>query len=425
MGKLLSPDLSLQQLSNYKNVAVRQGTNKRTFFAWLGMALLAGGMAGCAGTPPRSPLPVDLIDQAMIPGVPDARSWGDKLSQFLEQRLQAYSDADIQRHFPAIYDTEHNYLAISGGGANGAFGAGLLAGWTERGNRPKFSMVTGISTGALTAPFAFLGSEYDDVLKKIYTTTSSVNIFGKRNLITSLFSDSMVDTAPFREMLKRYIDTDLIEAIARQHRQGRRLFIGTFNLDASRPVNWSIGAIAASDYPRKAELIRDVLQASASIPVVFPPVVIPVQADGISFDEMHVDGGTGAQVFVYPADVNWQQLTRKLKARGTASVYVIRNAVLEPNYQGVHRGILPIGTRTIDSLIRSQGLGDLYQIYTLCKRDGNAFNLAYIPPDFTEVPKETFDPVYMKKLYELGYKMAVGGYPWEPKPPGLRATMGE
>jgi hypothetical protein len=140
---------------------------------------------------------------------------------------------------------------------------------------------------------------------------------------------------------------------------------------------------------------------------------------------MHVDGGTGSQVFVYPAAVNWKEITGKLKVRGTPGVYVIRNAFLDPDYRGVKRGIFPIGTRTIDSLIRTQGIGDLYQIYTLCARDGNEFNLAYIPSSFTEEPKESFDPDYMRKLFDLGYRMAVAGYPWEKTPPGFRAIMSD
>ena len=395
------------------------------FSRWLAAAILVGSVFGCAGTPPRNPLPLELTNRAVIPGIPEARFWGDEWPKFSIERFETFNDADFQRYFPAIYDTEHNYLAISGGGANGAFGAGLLAGWTETGTRPEFSMVTGISTGALSAPFAFLGPDYDDELKAVYTTTSTAQIARKRNLIAAAFADSMVDTAPLREMLKSYIDTDVIEAIAREHVRGRRLYIGTVNLDASRSVIWSIGAIAASDYPRKEELIHEVLQASASIPVAFPPVVIPVEADGRTFDEMHVDGGTGAQVFVYPAAANWKEVIGKLKVRGAPRVYVIRNAFLDPDYRGVKRGILPIGIRTIDSLIRTQGIGDLYQIHSLCARDGNAFNLAYIPSSFTEKPKESFDPDYMRKLFDLGYRMAKEGYPWEKAPPGFRTTSGD
>ena len=397
----------------------------RTFSTWLAAAILAGSVYGCAGTPPRNILPLDLTNRAVIPGIPEARFWGDEWPRYSLERFKTLSDADFQRYFPAIYDTEHNYLAISGGGANGAFGAGLLVGWTKAGTRPEFSMVSGISTGALSAPFAFLGPDYDDELKAVYTTTSTAKIAKKRNLIAAAFSDSMVDTSPLREMIASNITTDIIEAIAREHARGRRLNIGTVNLDASRSVIWNIGAIAASDYPRKEELIRDVLLASASIPVVFPPVMIPVEADGRTFDEMHVDGGTGSQVFAYPAAVDWRKITGKLKVRGPPAVYVIRNAFLDPDYRGVKRGILPIGIRTIESLIRTQGIGDLYQIYTLCTRDGNEFNLAYIPSSFTEEPKESFDPDYMRKLFDLGYGMAVEGYPWNKTPPGYRAIMGD
>ena len=161
------------------------------------------------------------------------------------------------------------------------------------------------------------------------------------------------------------------------------------------------------------------MRASAAIPIAFPPVIIPVEANGQRYDEMHVDGGTGSQVFVYPAATNWKEITKKLKAKGRPQVYVIRNAFLEPDYNGVVRSLMPIAGRSIDSLIRTQGIGDLYQIYALCKRDDNDFNLAYIPSDFTEVPTEGFDPVYMKKLYERGFNMAVKGYPWTHTPPGF------
>jgi hypothetical protein len=283
-------------------------------------------------------------------------------------------------------------------------------------------MVTGVSTGALTAPFAFLGPDYDDQLKKVYTTTSTNMIAKKRSPFLTPFGDSMVDTRPLRELIATTISTDVIEAVAREHNKGRRLFIGTANLDAGRSVIWNMGAIAASDYPRKVELFHDVLQASSAIPVAFPPIVIPVEANGQSYDEMHVDGGTGSQVFVYPAAVDWKLITEKLKVQGTPKVYVLRNSFLDPDYRGVKRSIFPIGMRTIDSLIRTQGIGDLYQIYTLCARDGNEFNLAYIPSDFTEESSEGFDPVYMSKLFDLGHRMAVAGYPWQKVPPGFRAA---
>jgi len=318
-----------------------------------------------------------------------------------------------------MYKKPHNYLAISGGGSNGAFGAGLLVGWTATGTRPEFTMVTGISTGALTAPFAFLGPDYDDELKTVYTTTSTKDIAEKRNIISALLTDSMADTKPLKALIAKYINSDVIDAIAREHKRGRRLVIGTVNLDAGRSVIWNIGVIAVSNHPHKMELIHDILRASAAIPVMFPPVVISVEIDGKRYDEMHVDGGTGSQVFVYPAAVDWREITQKLKVQGDPRVYVIRNSFLEPDYHGIKRKVIPIASRTINALVRTQGIGDLYQIYSLCERDGNDFNLAYIPSDFTEEPTEGFDPVYMGKLFELGYQMAREGYPWKKYPPGF------
>lgn len=375
-------------------------------------------LAGCSSTSERHILPVDLIKQASIPGVPEARFWGDEWPKFSRDRIASYTNDDMMKNVPAMFNVPHNYLAISGGGANGAFGAGLLAGWTATGTRPDFQMVTGVSTGALTAPFAFLGSDYDDELKRVFTTTSTKDIANERGIISAMLSDSMADTAPLKELIASYITPEIIEATGKEHQKGRRLFIGTVNLDAGRSVIWNIGAIAASDYPEKNMLIREIMRASAAIPVAFPPVMITVEANGQQYDEMHVDGGTGSQVFVYPAAADWKLITEALKVKGNPEVYVIRNAFLDPDYNGVIRSVLPIAGRSIASLIRTQGIGDLYQIYALCRRDGNDFNLAYIPADFTEEPTEGFDPVYMGQLYERGYNMAVEGYPWEHSPPG-------
>ena len=391
--------------------------------ALLGRVILVVVMmigVGCTTTPDRDPLPLELTNHAVVPGIPEARFWGNEWPKYTLQRFENFTEADFKRDFDGIYEQPHSYLAISGGGANGAFGAGILAGWTQTGTRPKFTMVTGISTGALTAPFAFLGPDYDGQLKLVYTTTSTSMVTKKRNPLLAPFSDSMVDTKLLRKLIAKYITSDVIEAIAQEHKTGRRLFIGTLNLDAGRSVIWNMGAIAASDSPRKVELFYDILQASSAIPVAFPPVVIPVEANGRLHDEMHVDGGTGSQVFVYPAAVDWSQITTKLKVQGVPKVYVIRNSFIDPDYRGVKRSIFPIGIRTIDSLIRTQGIGDLYQIYTLCMRDGNDFNLAYIPSTFSEKPSEGFDPVYMMKLFDLGHQMALAGYPWQNEPPGFR-----
>ena len=335
----------------------------------------------------------------------------------MDKRLRAWSEADLREQFQGVYDKSHHYLAISGGGSQGAYGAGLLSGWTATGKRPEFTLVTGVSTGALTAPFAFLGPDYDDILKEIYTTTESDDIYKERGLLSAIFSDSIVDTKPLRSLIEKHISTQLIDKIAQEHRRGRRLYIGTMNLDAGRSMIWNIGSIANSDHPRKIALIHDIMQASASIPVFFTPVAIPVNVNGTQYDELHVDGGTGSQVFVYPAALDWREVTERLKVKGTPQVYVIRNGFIEPDYQGVNREVLPIANRSIGAMIRTQGIGDLFQIYALCTRDGNDFNLAYIPSTFDQKPKEEFDPNYMSELFDLGYELAKKGYSWEKYPP--------
>jgi predicted acylesterase/phospholipase RssA len=238
--------------------------------------------------------------------------------------------------------SEHNYLALSGWGANGAFGAGLLAGWSAAGTRPEFAMVTGISTGALTAPFAFLVPAYDAQLKEMYTTYSTKDLVIKRNILATLNGDSAVDTTPLKKMIAKYVNQQVMEAIAAEYKKGRRLWVGTTNLDAKRPVIWNIGLMASSGQPGALELIHKVILASASIPAAFPPVLIEVEAGGKRYDELHVDGGTASQVFLYPAGLDWRIVTQKLEVKGTPKVYVIRNSFLKPAWETVKPKIMPI-----------------------------------------------------------------------------------
>ena len=303
-----------------------------------------------------------------------------------------------------------------GGGADGAYGAGILVGWTAHGTRPEFTIVTGTSTGALIAPFAFLGPKYDPLLRKLYTEMTTADLIERRDLLDILRNDSATSAAPLRRLLERYIDDAFVAELAEQHRRGRSLLIGTTNLDAARPVTWSVTRIAASGSPRARTLIHDVLLASASIPGVFPPVMIDVEADGRRFDEMHVDGGVTAQVFVYPTGLDWGLVRQRLGVQGKPSLYVVNNSRPALAWETAPRRIVPILLRSVDSLIRTQGIGDLAQIYLLSQRDGLQFHLAFIPSDFTEQPQEKFDPVYMGKLFELGRQQASAGYPWTTGP---------
>jgi hypothetical protein len=279
--------------------------------------------------------------------------------------------------------------------------------------------VTGISTGALAAPFAFLGAEYDDELREIYTTFETEDLIEERGILAIFRQDALEDSAPLRAMIARYVDDELIAELAAAHASGRALLVGTTNIDTMRPIIWNLTRIAASGAPQRSQLIRDILLASASIPVGLPPVLLEVEANGRMYDEMHVDGGVTSQVFFYPVGLDWELLLDRLNVPGQPNLYVIRNARIAPMHESVERRIPAIGFRTIRSLLRTQGLGDLYRIYLASERDGLEYHGASIPDDFTETPTEFFDLVYMQKLFELGYELARGGYPWSEQPPGL------
>jgi predicted patatin/cPLA2 family phospholipase len=326
----------------------------------------------------------------------------------------------LAERYPAVYGKEQHYLAISGGGEKGAYGAGILVGMTDSGKRPEFTLVTGISTGALAAPFAFLGPKYDPVLEEVYTTLRTKDLV---KLKAALVSDAVVDTSGLRNMIAKYVSAEIMKEIAAEYRKGRSLFVATTNLDAGRPVIWNIGGIAISGSPDSLKLIHQVLLTSASIPVAFPPVMIEVEADGKRFDEMHVDGGASAQVFLYPGVIDFDAARRKLRAKGNPKVYVIRNAYRKSEWSSVNRNVISIAGRTIATLIQSQGEGDLYRIYIGALLDGMEYNQTAIPATFDEKPKEPFDPEYMSALFELGRERARSGTAWERHPPGVEIIL--
>ena len=395
------------------------------------------GLAGCASLERRPAEPAALGPRAEpdIAGCVPASAGGEVgPCRFLVERdttgFIEEAKASVGREVAWWSASGHqgpaptlNMLAISGGGDDGAFGAGLLVGWSEAGTRPDFKVVTGISTGALAAPFAFLGSGYDDKLTSVYTRVTQKDIFVPRGLLAGLFSDAMSDTTPLYRLVERYVDRSLLDAIAGEYARGRLLLIGTTNLDTMEPVIWNMTAIAASKDPEAVTLFRKILLASSAIPAAFPPVMIDVMANGAHYQEMHVDGGAMAQVFVYPPALSIRQEVATHGVERDRVVYVIRNARLDPEGASVRRSTLPIATRAVSSLIQTQGIGDLYRIYALAHRDHVDFNLAYIPSTFDVPRKQQFDTVYMQALFKQGHDMAVAGYPWEKFPPGYNGDL--
>jgi len=379
--------------------------------------------AGCAGPVRQRAVPPELQDRAVISGLsPAVRTWGSAVNpEFQEALLESVRrEQELrQRSGQTGPLPVAEFLAISGGGANGAFTAGLLNGWTAAGNRPQFKAVTGISTGALIAPFAFLGPAYDETLRKFYTGVTTKDILTERGKLAALLDDALADSAPLRRLIASLVDRKLLDAIAAEYGKGRLLLIGTTNLDAQRAVIWNVGAIAASGHPRAVELVRDILIASAAIPAAFPPVMIDVEVDGRHYQEMHVDGGTVTQVFLYPPSLKIREVSEAAGLKRDRRVYIIRNARFEPEYVETPRRTLSIAGRAVSSLIATQGIGDLYRTYLNAQRDGIDYNLAFIPSDFTAKEKEAFDCEYMHKLFNVGYDMGRNGYPWQKYPPGF------
>ncbi|MBR0680062.1 patatin family protein [Roseomonas eburnea] len=310
-------------------------------------------------------------------------------------------------------------LAVSGGGENGAFGAGLLCGWTEQGTRPEFNLVTGVSTGALTAPFAFLGSAHDAQLRSVYTELTLADVARSRGLLGAVFADGLADNSPLFRTISRYMNEEMLAAIAGAYRGGRLMLIGTTQLDAQLPVIWNIGAIADSGHPRALDLTRRILLASAAIPGAFSPVMIDVTLDGEARQEMHVDGGAFAQAFLYPASLGEGRRARLRRgtAAAVADAYVIRNARLDPEWADVERRTLGIAGRAISTMIAASGYNDVLRIYSNTQRDGIGFHLAFIGTDFDQQLPAPFDQGYMRALFAYGYERGRRGYDWARRPP--------
>jgi predicted acylesterase/phospholipase RssA len=359
--------------------------------------------------------------QATVLGLPNERFFpatgvGPLEAEFLAARQRLHRTRGLAANAPL---PELQFLAVSGGGENGAFGAGLLCGWTEHRDRPTFELVTGVSTGALIAPFAYLGSGYDAQLGAVYTGLSPDKVLTKRFITAAFLDDALDDNHPLFTTISYYLNEEMLAAIAKAYDEGRLLLIATTNLDAQQPVIWNIGAIAKSGHPRAADTIRRVLLASAAVPAAFPPTMFNVTVNGKPYEEMHVDGGAIAQIFLYPHSVMRQREERIRRGEKVTPLeaYVIRNARLDPEWAEVERRTLSIAGRAISTMIAASGHNDIVRIYNNTQRDRIGYNLAYIGPDFTQKLPEPFDPGFMRALFDYGYQRGRRGYDWAHKPP--------
>ena len=386
--------------------------------------LLMLALAGCSSLQRKAAVPSQQMGRAQIAGLSGVRymvasqSSIDQMAEDIQAGFKVRSEATL--------NGSANYLSLSGGGDDGAYGAGLLIGWSDRGDRPQFNLVTGISTGALIAPFAFMGKEYDPALRHVYTQVGPKDIFIERGLISGILGDGLSDTTPLYQLISQFVDEEFLKKVAYEYAtKNRWLLIGTTNLDAGVPVVWNMGKIASIGTPEALDLFRRIMLASASIPGAFSPVMFDFEVAGQSFQEMHVDGGAITQVFLYPSALSQRAAELNLKLQKQRNAYIIRNSRLDPEWRETERGTLSIIQRAISSMIQTQGIGDLYRIYHTTQLDGVSFNLAFIGPDFKFPHQTEFDTAYMKALFEYGYQQGLGGKEWQKYPPGYKRGFDE
>jgi len=340
--------------------------------------------------PPSGPperLRYAAADQAAatVPGFPGVRFFGDSSEEFLR----------------AVQGTSGAWLSLSSGGEDGAYGAGVLTGMSAAGTRPEFSLVSGVSTGALMAPYVFLGSRYDSALARNYTSVHAGDIF---ELVST--PESLFDTWPMKKLVERSITDAMIAAIADEHGKGRRLFVITTNLDAGRPVVWDMGAIAARGGRQARELFRDVLLASSSIPGFFPPVHITVEANGKRFTEMHADGAILRPFYVAPEALLAGASPMRLPA---SELYVLMNNKLTAEFSLTERSVPGVLARSISVAMKGALRGEIIRIAAAARSQRIGLRLSMVPPDFSFPAQGAFDPRYMQALFDLGVRHARSG----------------
>jgi len=328
--------------------------------------------------PPRPEFSRADQDSAQIPGFPKIRFW-------------ASSEEDYARAMPK---EPGPWLVLSTGAEDGAYGAGFLNGWSESGSRPDFSVVTGVSSGAIIAVYAFAGPKYDALLRQVYTSVNAGDIFEVRAT-----PESFVDSWPFERLIQQHVTIELLADIAAQHRRGRRLFVVTTNLDAGRAVAWDMGAIAATGGEAALGLFRRIVLASSTVPGAFPPVLIEAEANGRRFQEMHVDGGVNGPMYVAPESVLLSTGGRRLPA---SDLYVIVNGKLTSDFAPTDRSLTHILGRSFSLALKLGARAELFLFAQAARRDGIDMKVAMVDADFDRKERGLFDPAYMKALFDLG-----------------------
>jgi hypothetical protein len=383
--------------------------------------LLVLALSACSVLPrptaPPAGAPVEQAWGAIPPAAQTDKAFSNSLVDSLRDRFLRERAATASSKIP------YRALTLSGGGSRGAYGAGVLSGWTERGDRPQFDVVTGISTGALMATHVFLGSEFDKDLE-IYKNISNDDVFGERGILaalrSALRSAAAYDTSPLRQTLLTIISEETLDLVAAEYRKGRRLFVGTTNLDANLFTIWDMGLIAESDRPDRLDHFIDVVMASAAFPLAFPPMYIEVEGEAGTYTQMHADGGIRETVFFFDFI---EELKLAVDAAGLQvsdfklDLYLLINGPIASagpkTYTPVEGSLGSVVDATISSLMTKVTQGSLYRLWVLAMIDGADIHISYIPPDFEFTSGSlTFDPSEQALLFDLGYQQATDGNAW-------------
>lgn len=370
---------------------------------------------GCSKTFQHKPVPKELTSQVSLTGFDsNIRFFGDKI------QTQDLSYKNTQHPTKSKSDKKTlNYLAISSGGENGAFAAGLLYGWTYKGDRPQFDIVTGVSTGSIIAVYAFLGKAYDQDLKKIYTNYTYKDVIetGTIQLVRGVLWDtSIASNKPFVKNIKQFINQDMLNKIAEEHQKGRRLFISTTNLESEKSVIWDIGLLANSNNPKKLDIFHKIILASTAIPGGLPPVFFDVSFDGKRYTEMHVDGGLTGQVFFHPHLIPDHHKNHNYQK----NLYIIANKKLHSKYRKIKPWTLYISYYALATLMKNQHISDLYKLYTISKLNGLNYHHVSIPEDFNKQSYYLFDSKYTSSLFSKGVRLGNKKNIWNKKPHQLK-----
>ncbi|MFH1397069.1 MAG: patatin-like phospholipase family protein [Candidatus Omnitrophota bacterium] len=381
--------------------------------------------SGCAHV--RHAVPENLVGKAVVVGMPDIRYYEGKPDSFYLMRQSLVDSFKEEGKSDYLVDGIKTYpvLIIGGGVSNSAYGIGLLHGWSKEGSRPVFKIVTGYSSGSIIALAAFSGKDYEDRLADLFTSISTKDVVRPKSIFGILFGDSVYSSALFAKKIDDIVDEDLMARIAEEHRKGRRLYVGTSDLDAQGFVIWDMGALASRGSLDSMKMFRKIILASCSFSAMLPPVYFQVEAGGRRYDEMHADGGVIGGLFyihqlmegggstVQSSEINQEGFRTR--------VYILNCCYMSPHSKQIEVNLPAITSRLIETNGASKMAGDTYRIYAFAKERGWDYNLAYIPDDFKPNQKEMFDKQEMKRLFKRGYDDAAVGYKWHKAPPGLVA----